>query len=65
MADKTFTEALNSLQEAASEITKQAITLEDSIKLFESGVKDAEFCKEILDAAEQKITVYEKDRENA
>ena len=65
MADKTFTEALNSLQEAATEITKQATTLEDSIKLFESGVKDAEFCKEILDAAEQKITVYEKDGENA
>ena len=62
MADKTFTEALNSLQEAASEITKQATTLEDSIKLFESGVKDAEFCKEILDAAEQKISIYEKDR---
>lgn len=65
MADKTFTEALNNLQDAASEITKQATSLEDSIKLFESGVKDAEFCKEILDAAEQKITVYEQGKDNA
>lgn len=65
MAEKTFTEALNSLQDAASEITKQATTLEDSIKLFESGIKDAEYCKGILDAAEQKISIYEKDKENA
>ena len=61
MADKTFTQALNDLQNAASEIGKQATTLEDSLKLFEQGMKEAEFCREILDNADQKITVYEQE----
>lgn len=65
MADKTFTEALSNLQNTATEIGKQATSLEDSIKLFESGIKDAEYCKKILDDAEQKIIVYEKEAENA
>ncbi len=59
---KTFTEALRNLQNAAQEIGRQATTLEDSLSLFESGMKEAEFCREILDKAEQKITVYEKGR---
>ena len=59
MSDKTFTEALNNLQNAATEIGKQATTLEESLKLFENGMKEAEFCKEILDKADQHITVYE------
>lgn len=58
--EKTFTEALTNLQNAASEIGKQATTLEDSLKLFESGMKEAEFCREILDKAEQHIEIYEK-----
>jgi exodeoxyribonuclease VII small subunit len=61
MADKTFTQALNDLQNAASEIGRQATTLEDSLRLFEQGMKEAEFCKEILDKADQKITVYEEE----
>jgi exodeoxyribonuclease VII small subunit len=63
MADKTFTQALNDLQNAASEIGRQATTLEDSLKLFEQGMKEADFCKEILDKADQKITVYEQEAE--
>ena len=59
MAEKTFTEALNNLQKAASDIGKQATTLEESLKLFEEGMKEAEYCKNILDKAEQQILVYE------
>ena len=59
MADKTFTEALTELQNAASKIGMQATTLEDSLRLFEQGMKEAEFCREILDKAEQKIQIYE------
>ena len=62
-AGKSFTEALTKLQNAAQEIGRQATTLEDSLKLFEEGMKEAEFCKEILDKAEQKITVYEEKGE--
>ena len=61
MAEKTFTEALKNLQNAASEIGKQATTLEESLRLFDEGMKEAAYCKEILDSAEQKIEVYEKE----
>ena len=61
MAEKTFTEALKNLQNAASEIGKQATTLEESLRLFDEGMKEAAYCKEILDSAEQKREVYEKE----
>ena len=61
MAEKTFTESMKKLQEAAAEIGKQATTLEDSLKLFEEGLKEADYCREILDDAEQKIQIYEKE----
>lgn len=59
MSDKTFTESMQALQNAASEIGKQATSLEDSLRLFDEGMKEAEYCKEILDRAEQKILIYE------
>ena len=59
MADKTFTESFQALQNAASEIGKQATSLEDSLRLFDEGMKEAEYCREILDSAEQKIMLYE------
>lgn len=57
--DKTFTESLQKLQAAASDIGKQTTGLEDSLKLFEEGMKEAAYCSEILDSAEQKIQIYE------
>ena len=59
MAEKTFTESMKKLRDAAAEIGKQATTLEDSLRLFEEGMKEAEYCREILDSAEQKIQIYE------
>ena len=60
MAEKTFTEALARLQNAASEIGKQTTSLEDSLRLFEEGMKEAEFCRKVLDSAERQILVYEE-----
>lgn len=60
MAEKTFTESLEKLQKAASEIGKQATGLEESLKLFDEGMQEAEYCKKILDSAEQKIQLYEE-----
>lgn len=59
MSEKTFTESMQALQNAASEIGKQATSLEDSLRLFDEGMKEAEYCREILDKAEQKILLYE------
>lgn len=61
MSEKTFTESLKNLQEAAAGIGRQATSLEDSLKLFDEGMKEAEYCREILDSAEQKIRIYQKE----
>lgn len=59
MNEKSFTESLKNLQNAATEIGRQATSLEDSLKLFEEGMKEAEYCSRILDSAEQSIKIYE------
>ena len=59
MADKSFTESLENLQKAATEIGKQTTSLEESLRLFEEGMKEAENCQKILDSAEQKIQMFE------
>lgn len=59
MSEKTFTEALDALQDAAAKIGRQSTSLEDSLKLFDEGMKEAAYCREILENAEQKILVYE------
>ena len=53
--EKTFTEALRNLQNAAQEIGRQATTLEDSLKLFEEGTRLTAYCTKLLKEAEQKI----------
>ena len=63
MSEKTFTESLNELQNAAREIGKQTTSLEDSIKLFEQGMKEAENCTKILESASQQIEVYGEEDE--
>lgn len=59
MAEKTFTESLKDLQKAAADIGRQATTLEDSLRLFDEGMKEAEYCRKILESAAQKIQLYE------
>lgn len=58
MSEKTFTESLSILKQTADEISKPSTTLEDALKLFEQGMKESEYCTEILNKAEQKILVY-------
>ena len=43
MTEKSFTDALKDLQNAAAEIGRQATTLEDSLKLFDEGMKEAQY----------------------
>ena len=61
--DKTFMEAYQDLVDAANNITKQTTSIDESMKLFDQGMKDAELCNKILDEAEQKIEVFNSDEE--
>ena len=64
MSEKTFTESLENLKKAATDISRQATTLEDSLKLYEEGMKEAKYCAEILEKAEQKIETYTREENN-
>lgn len=59
--DKTFMEAYQGLVDAATNITKQTTSIDESMKLFDDGIKDAELCNKMLDEAAQKIEVYNKE----
>jgi exodeoxyribonuclease VII small subunit len=58
MAEKerlSFEEALIKLESIVEQLEDEDITLEDSVKLYEEGVKMSKFCTEILEKAELRI----------
>ncbi len=61
--EKTFLESLEILKNNANEISRQSTSLEDSLKLFDEGMKEAKFCEDILNNAEQKIEIYRAENE--
>lgn len=50
-----FEEALKKLESIVEQLEEEEITLEDSVNLYEEGVKMSKFCTEILEQAEQRI----------
>ena len=50
-----FEEALKELESIVSKLEDDSITLEESVKLYEEGIKLSKFCSEILNQAELRI----------
>ena len=59
--DISFEGKIKRLEEIVGKIESSDIELEDSIKLFEEGVKLSKDCQGSLDAAEQKVKVLVSD----
>ncbi|HHT72745.1 MAG TPA: exodeoxyribonuclease VII small subunit [Firmicutes bacterium] len=57
MKDLKFEEALAKLEEIVRQLETGELPLEDSLKLFESGVALARLCSKKLDEAEGKIQI--------
>lgn len=53
---KSFEEELEELNKIANELESGELSLEDSVKKFEEGMKISKKCNETLDKAEKKIT---------
>ena len=62
MAEKKFEASLNRLEEIVSELEKGDLPLEQSLKLFEEGVKLARICTTRLEEAERKVEILLKDK---
>ena len=57
MSDKniTFEESLSKLEEIIAKLESSDVSLDDSINLFEEGIKHITDCKSALKKAEEKI----------
>ena len=62
--EKTFEESILELEKIVSDLENGEMTLDDSMKKFEEGMKISKHCGELLANAEKKITiVIEKNGE--
>jgi exodeoxyribonuclease VII small subunit len=52
---QTFEQAMNRLEEISQNLESGDIPLEESIKLYEEGIKLVEFCQGKLTDAEKKV----------
>jgi exodeoxyribonuclease VII small subunit len=62
MAEKKFEASLERLEEIVKKLETGDLPLEQSLKLFEEGVKLARACNKRLEEAERKVEVLLKDR---
>ena len=62
--NKTFEESINELEKVVADLESGNMTLDESMKSFEEGMKLSKYCSELLENAEKKITmVLEKNGE--
>jgi len=61
MADLSFEKALAELENIVSKLEEGNLPLNESLSLFEKGVKRAKFLREELEKAEKKTEILLKD----
>ena len=57
MATKTFEESMLELEQVVASLESGDITLDESLKLFEKGIKLSKSCQKKLDDAEKKVKI--------
>jgi len=57
----SFEEIMKNLEQIANELEKGNLSLDESVKKFEDGIKLSKICNEILERAEKKITMLIRD----
>ncbi|MBN2467579.1 MAG: exodeoxyribonuclease VII small subunit [Deltaproteobacteria bacterium] len=57
----TFEEAMKRLEEIVTRLEGEEISLEESLDLFEEGVKLSRFCRTKLDEAEKRVNFLLKN----
>lgn len=63
MATEKFETSLKKLEEIVRRLEGGSLSLEDSLKAFEEGVKYSSFCAKKLDEAERRIEVLLKHKD--
>jgi exodeoxyribonuclease VII small subunit len=65
MATDKFETSLMKLEEIVKRLENGSLTLEDSLKAFEEGVKHASFCSGRLEDAERRVEVLLKQKDGS
>ena len=55
--DMTFEEAIRELEKIAVSLENEKIELDESLKLYEEGVRLVRYCNKLIESAERKIKV--------
>jgi exodeoxyribonuclease VII small subunit len=61
----TFEESLKKLEGIVAQLERGDLPLEDSIKMFEEGVRLSSLCKQELESAESKVEILLKQRDGS
>ena len=59
--EKTFEEQIGELEEIVKKLENGDVSLDESLALFEQGIKLTKGCQKILDTAEKKVKVLMSD----
>lgn len=62
MAEKKFEQALARLEEIVQKLEQGDLPLEQSLKLFEEGIRLSRICNNRLAEAERKVEILLKDK---
>ena len=62
MPKERFEDALSKLEKIVSKLEDGDIALEESLRLFEEGIRLSRFCNQKLDEAEKKVEILLKDK---
>ena len=63
MPKERFEDALNKLEKIVSQLEEGDISLEESLKLFEEGIRLSRICNQKLDEVEKRVEILIKDKE--
>ena len=63
MATVKFEEALARLETIVSELERGDLTLDDSMRIFEEGMKLSKTCLKMLEDAERKVEILVRDKD--
>jgi exodeoxyribonuclease VII small subunit len=59
MQVKTFENSLENSKKILNQLMNPSITLEESLKLYENGIKEIKFAQKMIEEAKVKITTIE------
>lgn len=63
MAPVKFEQAMARLETIVSELEKGDLSLDDSLRIFEEGIKLSKTCLKMLDDAERKVEILVQDKD--